>query len=200
MANFTYSTNVPQAAQKISATQSPIMNNFQAIAEFVNVDHVGFTDAINYGKHNQTTLPFQASDPSTASTEMALYSKATPGGPNEGEIFYRYPSNGAIAQLSGSSAGGAGASTNGWCVLPPSLLMKWGQATGIVPGANTIVFPTSGGIPAFTTAVYIVTYTPAANYTLSSPIPYITGETTLHFVLNVPSITSSTISWFAIGM
>lgn len=200
MASYTYSTNVPQAAQKISATQAPIMSNFQAINEFIGVNHVGFGDAINFGKHNFTTLPFQASDPATASTEMAIYSKATPSGPNAGEIFYRYPSSGTVAQLSGSSAGQAGATVNGWSYLPGNVLMKWGQATGITSGANTIVFPTTGGIPAFGTSVFMVDYTPAINYTLSGPIAYITGQTTLHFVLNVPNTMSSTISWLAIGV
>ena len=32
--SFTYTPNVPQAAQKISATQEPILNNFQAINDF----------------------------------------------------------------------------------------------------------------------------------------------------------------------
>jgi hypothetical protein len=196
---FTYSTNVPQSAQKISATQAPIQSNFQAINELFNVNHVGFGDSVNFGKHNFTTLPFQISDPSTASNEMALYAKAT-GTPNAGEIFARYPSNGSVIQISGSSAGSAGASTNGWSYLPGNILMKWGQATGIIPGANTIVYPTSGSQPSFTTSVFMVEYTPASNYTLTAPYGYITGQTTTQFILNVPNTMSSTISWLAIGV
>lgn len=196
---FTYSTNVPQASQKISATQVPIQSNFQAISELIGVNHVGFSDPVNFGKHNFTTFPFQGSDPSTTSTEMALYSKAT-GTPNAGEIFARYPNNGTVIQVSGSSAGGAGASTNGWSYLPGNILMKWGQATGIIPGANTIVFPTSGSQPPFVSSVFIVEYTPASSYTLTAPFAYITGQTTLQFVLNVPNTMSSTISWLAIGV
>lgn len=196
---FTYSTNVPQSSQKISATQAPIQSNFQAINELINVNHIGFNDAINFGKHNFTTLPFQVSDPATASNEMALYAKAT-GSPNPGEMFARYPSNGSVIQISGSSAGGAGASTNGWSYLPGNILMKWGQATGIVSGANTITYPTSGSQPPFTSSVFMVEYTPASSYTLTGPCAYITGQTTLHFVLNVPNTMSSTISWLAIGV
>ena len=196
--SYTYFTNVPQSTQKISATQAPILSNFEAINELIGVNHVGFTDSINFGKHNFTTLPFQGSDPSTGADEITLYAKAT-GTPNAGEIFYRYPSNGTIAQLSGSSIGQAGATTDGWSYLPGSILMKWGQATGIVTGTNTIVFPTSGSQPAFTT-LYIVTYTPASSYTLSTPFGYISSQSTTQFVLTVPNTMSSTISWMAIGV
>ena len=197
--NFTFSTNVPQAGQKINATQVPIQNNFQALNELINVNHVGFGDNINYGKHNFTTFPLQASDPSTSSTEMAMYAKSTPGGPNLCETFIRYPSNGMISQITGSSIGQGGAFVNGWSLLPGNILMKWGQATGIVAGANTITFPTTG-IPAFTTSIFIVTYTPASSYTLTAPTAYITGQTLAHFILNVPTTMSSTISWMAIGI
>lgn len=197
--NFTFSTTVPQASQKISATQQPIQSNFGAISDFVNANHVGFYDAINFGKHTFTTLPFQGSDPSTSSTEMVLYTKAT-GTPNAGELFCRYPNNGAVLQISGSSIGQGGPSTNGWSYLPGNILMKWGQATGITPGANTIVFPTSGSQPAFGTSLFMVEYTPASSYTLTSPFGYISSSSTTQFILQVPNTMSSTISWLAIGI
>ena len=196
MANYTYSTNVPQAAQKISATQAPIQSNFQAISELLNVNHIGFTDAINYGKHSFTTLPFQGSDPTTLSGEMALYSKSTPSGPNLGEIFYRYPSDGTVVQLTG--AGGGSASSPGWCYLPTGIIMKWGNATGMIAGTNTITFPTSS--PAFATSIYTVTYGPLPSYTNAAPMPYISSQSQTGFVLTVPSTTSATISWIAIGI
>ncbi len=199
MANYTFSTNIPQSAQKISATQAPMQSNFQAINELLNVNHIGFTDAVNFGKHSFTTLPFQGSDPSTGAGQIAVYSKAT-GSPNAGEIFLRLQNNGTVSQLSGSSAGQAGGSTNGWSYLPGNILMKWGQATGIVGGTNTIIYPTSGGQPAFTTSLFFVEYTPASSYTLTTPFAYITGQTLTQFTLNVPNTMSSTISWLAIGI
>jgi hypothetical protein len=198
MSNFTYTANIPQASQKISSTQQPILNNFIAIQELLAVNHVGFSDTTNFGKHTFTTLPFQNSDPSTTSTEMALYAKAT-GSPNAGEIFYRYPSNGTIAQLSGSSTGETSQTTDGYSYLPGSILMKWGQATGIVTGTNTIIFPTSN-IPAFTTSLYTVHYFPAVSYTPSTTCAYISSSSITQFVLEVPGTMSTTISWLAIGV
>lgn len=199
MANYTYSTSVPQASQTISSTQAPIESNFQAISALINANHVGFYDSTNFGKHTFTTFPFQGSDPATTSTEMAMYAKAT-GTPNAGEIFARYPNNGTVIQITGSSTGTAGASSNGWSYLPGNILMKWGQATGIIGGANTIVFPTSGGIPPFTTSIFIVEYTPNSTYTITTPFGYISSNTITQFVLTVPNTMSSTISWLALGI
>lgn len=199
MSKYTYSINVPKANQRISATQAPIESNFQAIAEFLNTNHIGFNDPVNFGKHLFTTLPFQDVDPSTSATEMVLYSKAT-GTPNAGEVFVRYPSDGDIIQISGSSIGQAGGSTNGWSYLPGNVLMKWGIVTGIIPGDNIILFPTSGNIPSFITEIYIVQYCPLSEYTPTIPFAYISSSSITQFVLTVPTVMSSTISWMAIGI
>lgn len=199
---FTYNTNVPQASQTIKSTQSPILNNFLAINELISVNHVGFSDSENFGKHNFTTLPAQSVDPSTGTNEMALYSKLTPGGAHDLEIYYRYPNNGTIEQLSGSSSGGSGPYTNGWTYLPGGggLLLKWGQATGIVTGTNNVTFATGGSIPAFTTSIYNVQYTPAMSYTNSTPSAYISASSITGFTLVAPNTVSSTIFWMAIGV
>lgn len=206
MANpiYTYSTNVPQAAQIIDITQKPIESNFLAINEWINKNHVGFSDSVNYGKHNFTNLYFQNSDPSTSATEMALYSKATPGGPNAGELFYRYPSNGTVVQLTGGGTGSSSSTTTltGYSNLPGGLMMKWGTATGIVPGSNVITFPTgAGAIPAFTTEVMSLTYSVSpVSYTESAPCPYISNITLTNFTFTVPNTFSSAVNWLAIGM
>ncbi len=197
--SYTFSTNIPQAAQKISATQAPIMSNFQAINEWVNVNHVGFTDAVNYGKHTYTSLPFQNSDPATLSGEMALYCKQTVSGPNASEIFYRYPSNGTVVQLTGSSTG---SSTAGFAYMSSTVFMKWGTATGIVNGANVIVFPTTSGYPAFSSTPYQIYFTAATDYTnLTSTAPYISASSTTQFTLQVNATNYATsIYWLALGV
>ncbi len=201
MSNYTFSTNVPQSAQKISATQAPIMSNFQAISELINVNHVGFTDATNFGKHTYTSLPIQGSDPVTLAGEMAVYCKAT-GTPNAAEIFYRYPSNGTVVQLTGGgSSGGAGAAVNGYSFMSSTVFMMWGTATGIVNGANVIVFPTGGGYPVFGVNPYQIYFTPNIAYTnLTSTVPYITSPSTTQFTLQVSSTNFATsVYWMAIG-
>ena len=199
--SYTFSTNIPQSAQKISATQAPIMSNFQAINELINVDHVGFNDAVNYGKHNFTTFPVQGSDPTTLSGEMAIYSKATPSGPNAAEIFYRYPSDGTVVQLTGSTSSG-GAATNGYAYMSSTLFIMWGTATGIVNGSNTIVFPTTSGYPSFSSTPYQIYFSAATTYTnLTSTAPYISSSSTTQFTLQDNATNYATsIYWLALGV
>lgn len=197
---YTYTPNIPQANQRIRATQAPILSNFEAINELLSVNHVGFSDSTNFGKHTFTSLVFQGSDPATSSNEMALYSK-TSTDLNGAEIFYRYPNSGTVVQLTGTSSGNGGSlNTNGYSYLTSSLIMKWGQVSGVVAGTNTITFPTGGGIPAFTTSVYCVQWSPNSSYTLSSSSGYVTNISLTNFQVVASTTISSTIYWMAIGV
>ncbi len=215
MPKYTFSTNIPQAAQRISATQAPIESNFQSFSEFININHYGFNSP-NQGKHTYTSLPIQSSDPSTAAAEMAVYSKETPSGPNIAELFYRYPSDGTVVQLtnSGSINTSAGLNeTNGWALLSPQttnswpVMMQWGQQTGIVTatGAGNIInFVTGAGIPTWTyssTGVAIlVTISGSSSSGWSSYC--VTGSPgTSNFGLRVPGVVNGgIINWLAIGI
>ncbi len=197
--NFTYSTNVPLAAQKISATQQPIDDNFDAIAELFGVNHVGLYDPSNFGKHTYTSFPIQVSDPTTSATEMAVYAKSSTDS-NGAELFVRYPSNGTVSQLTGGGTSST-SSTDGSSYLTDTLLMKWGNATVNTSGSTIVTFPTSGSLPAFTTGCYSVTYTPSSNYTMGASCGYITGVTTTQFTYHAPSTGSGvSIYWTAIGV
>jgi len=198
MANFPYNDAVPQAAQKISSTQNPILNNFQSILELLSVNHAPFNSA-DAGKHYFTSLEFQVADPVTSATEMAVYCKATPSGPNAAEIYYRYPSNGVVEQLTGNI--GSGTFTDGFAYLAPTVLMKWGTVSGIVTGANVIVFPITNSNPAFTTTPTNIYFTPTVFYTQISASTYVTAATNLQFTLQVGQAGFSTgIYWMAIGI
>lgn len=198
--NFTYSPNVPQANQKISATQNAILSNFQSIPDFLSVNHYGFTDSSNYGKHSYTSLVVQSTDQTTDVSEMAVYAKSTPSGPNAAEIFARYPSNGAVIQLTGGLGGGISA-TSGWAYMSSSVFMIWGTATGIVSSAsNTINFPSGGGFPSFSSTPYQVYYSAAETYTNIQASTYISSTSSTNFVLTVPNANYATsIYWMAIG-
>lgn len=197
--NNTFSTNVPQSSQKISSTQTPIKNNFAAISEIINVNHIGFSDPNDYGKHTFTSLPFQSSNPSTSSTEMAVFSVATPSGPNAAEIFYRYPSDGSVVQLTGG-VGTSISATSGFAYMSTTVAMIWGLKTGIVSSStNTIIFPTGAGFPILTAAPQIY-YTAASNYTNINASTYISSSSSTQFVLTTPQANYATsIYWMAIG-
>ncbi len=197
--SYTFSTNIPQAAQKISATQAPIENNFLSISELINVNHVGFSDSVNFGMHTYLSLPSQGSNPTTSASEMAVFC-APSSGVNPYEIYYRYPSSGTIVQLSGSGTG-TGAATSGYAYLSSTVFLKWGTATGIATGTNFITFPTGGGLPVFSSTPYQIYYTQASvasSYLIQS---YISASSTTQFTLQVPSSGFATsIYWLALGV
>lgn len=199
MATYNYTPNIPQANQLIKATQPPILNNFQAINDLINVNHVGFTDATNYGKHTFTSFPFLPSDPNTAAGEITVYSKATVSGPNAGELFYRYPSNGAVVQLTGGTGGGI-AGDPGYAYMSTTVFMVWGLATGIVTGANVINFPSGAGFPSFGSTPYQVYYQPNVSYTNVNCGTYISSSSASSWTLQVPASNYATsVYWMAIG-
>lgn len=195
---FVYTDNIPQGPNRIPATQKPINSNFQAINETLSVDHVGFND-VNQGKHKHLTLPFQVSVPTTTSNQMSLYAASTTDG-NGSEIFFTYPTATLGTPLTGLGHEALPAA-EGWCYLAGSVLMKWGNATGITTGANVITFPVAVGVPVFT-SVFIAQYTPSSTYTIpsSGAGPYITNITTTGFTLNAPTTISSSVYWYAIGV
>lgn len=198
---YTFSTNVPQSNQKISATQSSIQSNFQAVSDFLNVNHYGFNDE-NYGNHAYTSLVFQDTDPTTLSGEMAVYCKETPSGPNTAEIFVRYPSDGTIVQITGGVGTGVSA-TSGFTYMSDTIIMMWGTATGIVSATtNTITLPTGGDFPTLTAAPYTIYFTPIGTYTnITGSQPYISSSSTTEFVLTVVgSDFATSIYWMIIGV
>jgi hypothetical protein len=197
--SYTYTPNVPQANQKLSATQAPISNNFQAISDFLSVNHYGFNDT-NYGKHSYTSLPFQDTDPDTLNGEMALYCKETVDGPNEAEIFARYPNNGDIIQITGGLGTGVSASI-GFTYMSETVFIMWGIASGIVSSSiNTITFPTGGDFPTIATA-YTVYFTPVGSFTnITGSVPYAISLTATGFDLVVTgSDFATSIYWMVLG-
>jgi hypothetical protein len=111
-----YILGVPQGNQQVNNTQSAIEGNFQDIASLLAVNHIPFNTNDIFGRHSKVEYINQSVDPSTLSNEMALYSKSVINDPNECELFYRYPNNGNIVQLTGitsSPNGGSGISSGG---------------------------------------------------------------------------------------
>lgn len=188
-----YTSAVPQGTQQINQTQSPIEINFQSIASLIEVNHVGFNESLE-GKHTFVSYVQQSADPSTSSTEMALYSKPVSGDKNILELFYRYPNNGSVVQLTGTStpttttggsfpahAGSTNSSVDSWvsgywqymsngilvmCWYPNNLI-AYGQSYPIgtpIPSA----IPSGYGAPSFTQTPFNIQY--ITGYTTSTQI------------------------------
>lgn len=109
---YIYVPDVPQGNQQINNTTTPIEGNFEYIAQLMAVNHVGFNTTNTFGNHTIINYMQQTSDPSTGPTEIALYSKAV-NDINGIELFYRYPNNGVVNQLTGLGENSGGTGTGG---------------------------------------------------------------------------------------
>lgn len=162
---FVYTPDTPQGTQQINNTQQPINYNFQDIAALFAINHVPFNTVDDFGKHNFVNFVTQTSDPTTASAEMALYTKAVSGDINGVELFYRYPNNGSVLQLTGTTASSGSTGTGGglftyspdysvpgsslgqplagsWQYLSNGILMMtWQVSNGYQAGANGSTSP-----------------------------------------------------------
>jgi len=192
-----YTPNVPQGNQQINNTQQPIENNFGDIAQLIAINHIGFNTANLFGTHNVVDFFAQSADPTTAASEIALYSKNVAGDANISELFYRYPNNGSVVQLTGSGAGtqsgsgsGGGQSTSlysytssaysgsivspaGYQYLANGIKLMWGIAPNITPTASgthsaTFSFPTGSNYPIFTNTPFHMEFNMAYPGTLAS--------------------------------
>lgn len=104
-----YNSSVPQGNQQVNNTQAPIRTNFYDIYDLFKVNHgvlqTEGSPSANEGLHTVISYYNQSVDPSTGSTDMAIYAKNVGGDENLMELFVRYPNDGDIIQLTGTSSG-----------------------------------------------------------------------------------------------
>ena len=92
-----YKDNIPQAADILSSSQADLLENFSELDTQFAVNHYEFSDTTaNIGKHRFVSLVEQSSDPTTADSEYAVYSKDSDGEP---ELFGRPQNNASAHQL-----------------------------------------------------------------------------------------------------
>ncbi len=206
--SYTYTANTPQPDTPLNVSAPLIRENFQAIAELVAVNHVGFNSS-DGGKHKYVSLEFQSTAPDVQETELTLYCQAT-GSPNAAEIFYTYPANSSDEQLTDQTVPVTGTGTSygtasqGYCTFPSGVIIRWGSATLKGTGNTTITFTI--GTPAFSYTLWCSASSPTTTGT-SSPIgPMFNGyiQSTNMLPINyganpASSSTSCTVNYFLMG-
>lgn len=149
--SYTYTADTPQPDTPLNISAPLIRANFQAINELIAVNHVGFNNS-DGGKHNYVSLEFQSTAPDVQESQLTLYCQAT-GSPNAAEIFYTYPSDSTVEQLTDEDIPVTGTGTSfgtasqGYCTFPSGIVMRWGSATLKGTGNTTISFTI--GTPAY---------------------------------------------------
>ena len=135
-----YSNNKPLAADRISASQAVLLDDFIAIDTGWLVNHVNL-NLPNTGKHHYITLPnntFGAGFPyTTLANEVALYSES-------GNLYFR-PAGQAVGVHDNdvNLIGGIGATNPGWSLDPSGVKMLWFD-TGAVTNDTAYTIPTAG--------------------------------------------------------
>lgn len=196
-----YLNTIPQPTDQESQSQAQLLNNFDAINTFVNVNHVAFNGA-DQGKHKFITLPQQAVvppgigayPPTMSATEYGIYNKTNGANP---AIFVRKP--GAPA---GDVSGDVDITTltynagtyEGSVTLPCGLIMKWGfsDAGGGVSDRD-IIFATA--FPTNTINIQATPHSPGVgNHGFDLYVTYINRT---HFTLHWHHTFAA--YWFALG-
>lgn len=143
-----YTTNVPLANQRISATQQPIQDNFIAIKTLIDVNHGTFGSATE-GKHEKVTFPVQSPQPVFAGGDIGIYSFLNPS-TAANELYVRRTSD----PVTGIPFTAASKNTAGYTFLPSGILIQWRflpvatQSTSlqtlplnpVIPWPNNMVF------------------------------------------------------------
>lgn len=152
-APFSYYNAIPQPGDYPANSQPLILTNFASIKSLIDVDHADFSLA-TAGKHNQVTLPVQASTPTFLATEFGIWNELDPTtGTNQ--IWLNNPTINLQVPWAESNIASVGSTgfRSGWFYVPSGHLIKFG--TIAVPGlaSTAINFPTADAgavaIPAF---------------------------------------------------
>jgi hypothetical protein len=95
-----FNPNIPLVGDFLAISQKQILANYQAIANAYLINHVPLNADENVGMHDCLTLRPQASDPTTALGQVALYNKLVSNVP---QLFYRPSVNQTPIQMSNSN-------------------------------------------------------------------------------------------------
>jgi len=185
---MTVTTGIPTASQSLGETQGLIQTNFTEMTDHFAVNHVGYNDGADAGKHNFLTMPNQGTLPADAPTTLADEGALYVLGNN---LLFREQSDGTQQQISGSVVDGA----NGECPLFGGFSLKWGFVSGA--GTTVTVTYTGIGLTAFGTNTYSVTFAPTT-LTGVTVNPRISAKSKTSFTI---TSTNAGIShyWMAIG-
>ncbi len=151
-----YSNLIPNSTDLLSQSQSDILQNFEAIQTFIEINHETFASA-DSGKHKFVTFPQQtvggAFPLATSATEFGLYCKTDGANP---AMYLRPVSQTVGVTTNDINITHAIKAASGETILPSGIKMKWGVGT-IASSSSTSAAITY--YSAFTT-VYSVQVTP----------------------------------------
>jgi len=155
-----YNQIIPISTDNLSVSQPQMQNNFLAIYNAFNLNHVALNSTNpTQGKHSFVEMPNQsASAPVTIANEVGLYCNSS-ALTNQPELFFikQFGSTAPANLLPPISNNGYAISAsnytalNGWTRLPSGILLMWGTASALGTNSVTVTLPISASIPNFYT-------------------------------------------------
>ena len=159
--------DTPQANQKISSTQAPIRENFTTFIEpGFAINHIGFNQGLNTGKHNFVQMPVTTAAGPTGAGEIALFcqNSVINTTPNTPSLWLAKQST-ALASAIEFSEYQTGTYTNGTELtqnylvfkLPNGLIVKAAQVIADVSNRSfpqTLTFKVDASLPVFSNIYY----------------------------------------------
>ncbi len=188
---MTFQRNIPQPGDLISVSQDNLLQNFEAINDSYDVNHVLFNQTGD-GKHKFVEMPAQTSDPAGATTEVTLFSR-TKTLPSTGvvDLWYKRNNEGTAFQLTGPNPTNA---TKGLTFLPGGLLLQWNTESTVADN-QAYTFLT-----AFSSAPYSIILTPTRDATAVRSMYVKEGTVaTGGFSIRTSSSAFNNLFWMAIG-
>jgi len=132
MASFT--PGIPAASHAPSADQPLMLDNYTALQQAQDLNHVALSDITDRGKHKYLQMPAQPGPPNTGNLEGALCTLSQGG---FAVLAWRNQNNApAVVTLTNRPPVNA---TNGYTSLPNNLLIQWGT-TGTSSTSLTVSF------------------------------------------------------------
>ncbi len=204
---YVFDPNTPNAADPMQNTQPIILENFRAMAEYVAVNHSPFNSS-DSGKHKFISLPNQDNVPTTAASEVAMFTQATPSGPNDCELFLEGPGNNsenvitpvqisnvstppATGGIGGFSTSFGGYGSTGFIQFSSGFILKWfGNEGTFVQGLTVYTYPTTYPnsdnseqlvIPVFNNTVNVSLFPASANGVGNNSSWYVTNSIQTQF-------------------
>jgi len=100
---LSYKTTIPNPGDFLAISQKQILANYQAIYSAFSRNHVSMDSNNNVpGYHTSFTMPRQSVDPTTGSTQVALYNKFDAN--MVPQLFYRPNNNQTPIQMTNSNS------------------------------------------------------------------------------------------------
>lgn len=188
-----FDPNVPQAINERNADRIVMVQNFNAISDFINRNHVDF-NAPGFGSHKFVTLINLNNSIATVPINGSGIANNVTAGTQELEIYNKDAQRNLSSYCMTKSFPGNPGST----FLTNGFILKWGTAT-INQQLDQVTFPATNQLR-FTTRCLIVLPVVVNNNMIANP-GFITVEemTTTSFQIWSESTNSYVINYIALG-